>query len=360
MQNTSSAPQSDVQSAPHWFDVRQQLPALSCAPPRFIPVRSMSTINVIAAREHPVLSCAAPFPSLPSRRDVQELRAQAEREIERCDADLRVLMNEQKSIDAAPPLSCCGSANGVRMYRGMILSDALLRDVLAANRRKKMESEARVTSGWSAREFRSVQELPQYRRVAAGLRANALPALYHSFVRKEVAAERQRALAGEYAVRRAQWEANNGVLDDYSLRMNSKSSNWPPEFPKDVPAVDDGARLRWAAPDQEMYCREEERRLNGFRNANGYVDDPVGAYREYKERVVWTDDEKSIFVDKYRQYPKKFEKIQDFLPDKSYKEIVEFYYQHKYELGLKENEGLTKKRGGRRKIVSEGTSKKNY
>ena len=364
MQNPSDTQSASNINKSQWLDSGQQQFKIDSTVPRFIPVRSVSTINFLGQKEGSTVCASAPFPSLPSRRDLQEVKSQTEQEIKRYEAELRSLKSEmnniQRTLLVPPEDSNSANENGIHQYRGMLISDALFKSVLKANKKKKMESEGKVMKGNSYNEFRNIQEFPMYKRVIDGLRINVLPVFYHEFVKKELMKEQKQYLANKYIKRKLKWENKNKVLDDYSSRMNSKSYNWPPEFPKELPIIDDSIRLKWASPDQEMYISEEDKKDNCYFNTNGYVEDPVSSYKEYKERIVWTDEEKNIFIEKYRQYPKKFEKIQDSLPEKTHKEIVEFYYQYKYELGLRENEGLTKKRGGRRKIVSEGSSKKNY
>ena len=94
-----------------------------------------------------------------------------------------------------------------------------------------------------------------------------------------------------------------------------------------------------------------------FYNMNGFVEDPVKAHNDYRKRLVWTDTEKQIFLDKYRLHPREFRKIAAGLPNKSVKDCIEFYYVHRIDMKLKELEQMTKKRG-RKKMLAEGAVRK--
>lgn len=63
---------------------------------------------------------------------------------------------------------------------------------------------------------------------------------------------------------------------------------------------------------------------------------------------LWTDLEKNIFLDKFLQFPKNFYKIASFLPNKSTKDCIAFYYDGKSSLEWK---SLLKEFDNRRKQV---------
>lgn len=63
---------------------------------------------------------------------------------------------------------------------------------------------------------------------------------------------------------------------------------------------------------------------------------------------IWSDMEKCIFVDKFLQFPKNFYRISTFLPNRSVKDCVKFYYDAKYSLEFKQ---LLKEYDNRRRQV---------
>jgi len=72
-----------------------------------------------------------------------------------------------------------------------------------------------------------------------------------------------------------------------------------------------------------------------FQSTNGIIEDPATLERERKTLNPWTDEEKAIFFQKYLLYPKKFEKIAVFLENKTYYDVVSYYYLNKFNLNLK-------------------------
>eukprot|EP01122_Echinamoeba_exundans_P011557 TRINITY_DN4629_c0_g2_i1.p1 TRINITY_DN4629_c0_g2~~TRINITY_DN4629_c0_g2_i1.p1 ORF type:complete len:1501 (+),score=359.06 TRINITY_DN4629_c0_g2_i1:166-4668(+) len=82
-------------------------------------------------------------------------------------------------------------------------------------------------------------------------------------------------------------------------------------------------------------------------NNNRRVLDPARIEREYKSTHDWHPEEEAIFVKAYVKYPKDFEKIASFLPDKSVKDCIWFYYMSKFRLELKKR---TQREGERNHI----------
>ncbi|XP_065191104.1 pneumococcal serine-rich repeat protein-like isoform X2 [Sycon ciliatum] len=66
-----------------------------------------------------------------------------------------------------------------------------------------------------------------------------------------------------------------------------------------------------------------------FVNRNSVIQDPITFAKEWQQRTVWTDEEKETFRQKYVMFPKVFDKIASFLPEKSVKECVLYYYRSK-------------------------------
>lgn len=64
-------------------------------------------------------------------------------------------------------------------------------------------------------------------------------------------------------------------------------------------------------------------------NDNGLLRDPMLLYRETKVTSTWTDVERSIFRDKFALFPKNFEKIASFLPNKCINDCIRYYYLSK-------------------------------
>jgi hypothetical protein len=121
-----------------------------------------------------------------------------------------------------------------------------------------------------------------------------------------------------------------------------------------------------------------------FYSNNGFVEDAMALERERKVANPWTDSEKAVFLDKYAQqhcqqllhrnqsfdrptdstinaccrylqYPKNFNKIVHYLPDKQLHDVIWYYYQHKKTLNLKKlllDQQLSKRNKRSRPILS--------
>ena len=98
------------------------------------------------------------------------------------------------------------------------------------------------------------------------------------------------------------------------------------------------------ASDSIMYIDEIEKINHSFYDMNNITKDPVSSYFDYKNRTSWTYDEIKDFICAYSKYHKNFKRISEQITTKNLKDIIEFYYQHKLDLGLKRYDIFSKKR----------------
>ncbi|KAK8884311.1 hypothetical protein M9Y10_043419 [Tritrichomonas musculus] len=335
-------------------------------PARSIPVRSVSTYSFRESNKESQINRASPFPSLPSRREVLDVKSQVEQEILRLRADLSSLQHERASFNRSSNVSLLTTSDastnkelGIHEYRGLVISDNSVNSIIEENRAKKEKSE-KTRSLSEFQLFRTPIEFPYYKNAINAQKKNIVPLFAAQFLQKQKIKEHQEELTREYVKVKDAWKRPNELIDEYSSRVDIKSENWPPEFNMDIPKIDDAARLKWCAPDSEMILCQEQKEANCFYDMNGLVESPVASHNEYKARLSWTEEEKNIFIEKYRQYPKDFRKITAALPEKTHKDVIEYYYLKRYEFNLKQSEAAAKKRGGKKKVISEGSAKKNY
>jgi hypothetical protein len=64
-------------------------------------------------------------------------------------------------------------------------------------------------------------------------------------------------------------------------------------------------------------------------------ENPVKEHIDYKTKHIWTLEQIGRFVEAFFKTPKKFEEIKKALPEKSIKDIIQFFYLYKYPLRLK-------------------------
>ena len=341
------------------------------------PIRSISTFSFPVERDQ--ISSAAPFPSLPTKQEVINEKNAVETEIQRLKAELASLKYEALSIQhpSRTLIANTSNTNGIHEYRGLVIEDNAIESVIQENLQKSLEAqkEALVDSVLSSKQkdkenfdfgvkhrlpkFRHIVDLPQYKKTIETEQELLVPIFATRFAEKDILLEKEEELAQKYKEYDAQWQDRKKLIDEYNARTGEKSEIWPPEFTFDAPVLDDNQRLKWTANDIPMILSKTEQRDRFYYDTNSFVADPEKEFSEYKNRLVWTEEERQTFVDKYRQHPKDFAKIADALPEKTIKEVIEFYYLNRYKMNLKENEGLSKRRGGKKKVVTEGT-KKNY
>ena len=337
------------------------------------PIRSISTFNFMEVKEN--ISPAAPFPSIPTKQEVQKCKSDVEAEIERLKTELASLQYERKSLDAQiknPTLEPgAETQNGIHVFRGLIMTDNVISDIIKDNMKKSRISQDRalvepctdVPNACSALhklpKYRHIVDLPQFKKTIDQNKELLTPIYAAKFGEKETILEKEEELAMEYNEYDAPWQKNQKIIDEYNNRTSEKNENWPNEFKFERPKLDDAACLKWTAQDQPMILSKQQRLNRCYYDTNSLVQDPIGEFKDYKKRLIWTEEEKKIFLEKYAQHPKNFGGIADSLPEKDIKEVIEFYYLNRYKLNLKESEGAAKKRGGKKKVVSEG-SKKNF
>ena len=116
--------------------------------------------------------------------------------------------------------------------------------------------------------------------------------------------------------------------------------------------------LHCCANDEPMYLDEMEKHEYVFYDMNRFVEDPVAEHLAYKRRLIWTDAEIKIFLERYAQHPREFKRIAASLPSKCVKDVIEFYDIHRIDLNLKDIEVASRKKGQRKKMVSEGSVRK--
>ena len=207
-------------------------------------------------------------------------------------------------------------------YRGMLIDNLTIASVYKENMAKSMSSNANnVIQG-----IASITDPMQFKNLVS-FREDVYLAVE---ARKEMELKYMKEKARLYVGLRAEWIENCKVIDRYHEMVSKKKDEWPPSFYINTIPVEYAPEKM--APDQPMIMSRSE---NCYNDECSLVKDPVAAYIAYKNRLVWTDEEKQIFLDKYELFPRQFSRIAEYLPDKSDTDVVEYYYLHRIELDLK-------------------------
>lgn len=360
-QNPTTPEKSTQINTPNWHQTETQTQTVqnSVVIKRNHPPRSVSTVG-FEKNPSQVLFKGAPFPSHPSKQEVQAEKEKVEEEIRNIRGNLTSLQYERRNFNNSfRPMLISKSLNGIREYRGIVFTDNTIQSIIEENRVKV----SRASTNFNIQnhpKFRQIYDLPFFMRNIQIQNDNIVPFFAIKHAELQIQAEKEEVLVSEYRTQHAIWKDKTKFLDEITERTFSRTDDWPLDFNSDNPKPTEDTRLKYTAPDVPMILNPNEKEMYCFIDYNSYVEDPVKEYQTFKNRVAWTEEEKQIFFDRYRQKNKKFGFIADELPNKTLKDVIEFYYLNRYRLNLKDNEGGVKRRGGKRKMITEGSKKKNF
>ncbi|KAJ5072752.1 nuclear receptor co-repressor related ncor [Anaeramoeba ignava] len=102
-----------------------------------------------------------------------------------------------------------------------------------------------------------------------------------------------------------------------------------------------------------MILSLKDRRARRFLNTNGKVSSEECKKLLEEQSKIWTDEEKEIFFDKYKQFPKDFPKIAQFINKKNTRQVIQFYYLNRFKLSKSETAEQLQ-RTPRKKVIQEG------
>jgi hypothetical protein len=164
-------------------------------------------------------------------------------------------------------------------------------------------------------------------------------------IKKQAAADREGKGRGRVIGRRL------------TLRSSAKAIN-SKDMPSQIDLGEEGESYQYNAQDEKMRRLQEkkdfesrflrtlaivpamivdpDRKKLKFIDNNRLVEDSIAVYKEYRSRHMWSEEEEEIFTKYYLKYPKDFVRIASYLPNKSTKDVIYYYYNNKMRLNLKE------------------------
>lgn len=300
---------------------------------------------------------AAPFPKLPSYSVVQELESVVKSELKRYQLELynkkRQLHN--CAVDQKVVSSCNPHSLGVINYRSLLINHNLIDNIVNENHTRIKRSCARASVDTI---INMTNEPTFYLRVSLLCRQllNSTPYMFTIiFKRMQLQQEKLYLLTAKYIELREVWTQLCNYIDCLNIRSHKKLGDWGNEQILAPTAYEDGGR----APDIEMHIDHGFQSIMLY-DMNRFVKDPEFEHNQFKKRIVWLPFEEKIFYEKFFIYPKKFGQISSYLPEKTTKDVIEFYYTHKYTTEMKQVITRLKHRGKvtNNKVASEGQVKK--
>lgn len=311
-------------------------------------------------REPPKIN-AAPFPMLPSKSDVIRLISQKDSEIRKLKEELRLLLKiRQAEYMDSVDFEKLNPELGIQVFYGMITPHRVIEKVEQENSEKIKAAKDRYSLKKSSTEhtYNHISHLPYINQTIA-MNIEICDWMFKAVLGwRTISYERMQLLARQYAEQRKIWEKYSDALEEFQHEKRELLLEWPNEFVgMPIKPKEKSLYNNLVAQDQPMFLDDSEFYSGEFYSMNGFVEDPVAEHKEYKKRLCWTKNEIQIFLDKYRLHPRDFKKISACLPQKSVKDVIEFYFIHRIDLDLKLLEKQNQKRE-RRKRVSEGPVKK--
>ena len=303
---------------------------------------------------------AAPFPVLPKKDEVLELKNEVDSSIKDYQIELSTLRQEQSNVDnvGRTPIVTEIDSLGVREVDNIITSFDLIDSIISQNRKS-----AKLANEEASVETNHKMLLATHAPFAVSDLVNhdeLLPLMFTSvFYMREIQREKENALADQYDKMHEVWEKQCDAVDSFNFKEHDFTFRWPDEMSaQPTKDVNDEMLREVTAPDIKMVLDPSERETKYFWTEERLIEDPELEYQKFKSRLTWTDEEKKIFIEKYCAHPKEFNKIASYLPDKTVKDTIEFYYLNKELLNLDELQAAAKKRGSRKRVITEGAVKK--
>jgi hypothetical protein len=91
---------------------------------------------------------------------------------------------------------------------------------------------------------------------------------------------------------------------------------------------------RWAV-DPPMELDPAKRDAMAYRDRNTLVIDPTHEVKRRAQAVIWSEEERKVYRQKFTQHGKDFPRIARHLPNKTWNDCVDYYYRNKHTEGLK-------------------------
>lgn len=155
---------------------------------------------------------------------------------------------------------------------------------------------------------------------------------WKSFIRHKEAEE---ATEEFFSSKRWQMEQQFGERK-FPLRRSREESSEKKPLHDEEEEIDEERFVENIADIPEMEIFNPDKKYS-FIDNNGYIDMPISqAKLENSSCKYWFPEEVKLFKKLIRKYRKDFVKIASFLPNKTMKDVILFYYRKKYELKLGE------------------------
>ena len=304
---------------------------------------------------------AAPFPSLPQAKEIKIYIRRIDADIAREKVKLELMEREiSKKTLIIPSSNEIPPQFQIQNFHDFFIPQKLVEELRCQNQKKAQTSHQKHTlkSHSIKQKVTHICNLPYFLKTLYSIddfvddMFRSISEIHQARIAKE------RLLCSDYMNYKELQHKYYSALESWQREDRRSLDSWPVEVKKQPPKTTDVAILsKYTSRDQPMILSDIERESTAFYSENGYVQDPLAEHNQYRNRLVWTQEETQIFLERYLLHPREFKKIASYLPSKSIKEVIEFYYLHRIDMHLKDLENRQKKRG-RKKVITEGVVKK--
>ncbi|KAK8854017.1 hypothetical protein M9Y10_016566 [Tritrichomonas musculus] len=306
---------------------------------------------------------AAPFPVLPTKREVYDQIQILNMKIKEQKMNLSSLNKEkQRSSTEGGLQQIRARPFNVDTYRGFQINKNLIDSFLIDNK-KRVDKSHTISQVQTDTKYRRIFDLPHYKSMLDVQDENlsvffSMVYGYHYLNR-----EKKQALLKKYLKYQECQSLVDPATDSINLIQHKDVYYWGPEqtpestVPFEGPLATDGC-----SPDVEQHYVDDLYTVNELYNdKNSFVKDPVKEHEEFKKRIYWSEKDKEMFYDLFMSMPHQFRKISTYFPNRTTKDMIEFYYRTKSTFDFESAKAARrnkKQQAGKKKVVTEGTVKR--
>lgn len=306
---------------------------------------------------------AAPYPKLPNKRDLYELIQDLNSKIKEQKMNLSTLNKDYQRMS-----SDCGIQQirarpyNVDTYRGFQIDQNLIEIFLTDNKKRVDKSHAN-SQVESNTKYRRIFDLPQYRTMFEAQDENLSVLFSMVYGYQHLSLAKKQALLKKYTRYQGSQKYIEPAIDSFNLIEHKDEKFWGSEQTPESTVPFEGSQATvGCSPDVEQHYVDDLFTIHELYNdKNSFVKDPVKAHEDFKKRIYWSDKDKDLFYDLFMTMPHQFKKISTYFPQRTTKDMIEFYYRTKSTFdfeGARAARRNKKQQVGKKKVYSEGSVRK--
>ena len=311
---------------------------------------------------------AAPFPKLPGKKEIQEEINRVNHEIYDLKIHLSLFEKQLHRKDEVfeDKKDIPDKNFGIAFYRGCNIDDNLLKKFVIDNKKYIDQSHNKSKIECDAK-YQKILDLPQYidNLETQDENLSVMYSLIYGY--QHMKKSKQEALCKKFInYQHIKNEYLDPAIDSLNLIHHNDQTFWGNEqdLHSTVPFEGDAAVVG-CSHDVEQIISDDDlfSKYYTFHDNNLFISDPVKEHDKFRKRMNWSNADKELFYQLFAKLPHKFSKIAEHFPQRTTKDMIEFYYRTKTSvefqsaraasMNIKFHSGR-----GKRKVITEGTIKR--